>query len=64
MRDAVSDYAASDQSATFFSTLLAEAMLACGQVAAASERVVRIKRRIAITPSSRTFPRPEIRIHG
>jgi DNA-binding winged helix-turn-helix (wHTH) protein len=39
MRAAASDYAASGQGATFFSTLLAEAMLACGQFAAASEVV-------------------------
>ena len=39
MRAAVSDYAASGQGGTFFSTLLAEAMLACGQVAAAREVV-------------------------
>ena len=39
MRAAASDYAASGQGATFFSTLLADAMIACGQVGSASEVV-------------------------
>jgi len=39
MRAAASDYAASGQGATFFSTLLADAMIACGQVGSASELV-------------------------
>ena len=39
MRAAASDYAASGQGATFFSTLLADAMIACGQADPASEVV-------------------------
>ncbi|MBY0276515.1 AAA family ATPase [Candidatus Binatia bacterium] len=39
MRAAASEYAASGQGATFFSTLLADAMIACGQVGSASELV-------------------------
>ena len=39
MRAAASDHAASGQGATFFSTLLADAMIACGQVGSASELI-------------------------